>query len=231
MLRLVLVGHGKMGRMLESLAREYECDVAGVIDPQSPAHGGNADDERWTGVDVAVDFTAPEAVMANAPLLARRGINLVIGTTGWSAHEPELKKMVAAAGIGAVVAPNFSTGVVLFEAVAAYAAGLFAPQQQFGAFIHEAHHSTKKDAPSGTALTLKRAMETGGFARAIDVSSTRAGFIPGTHTVGFDGPAETVTLTHVARDRTAFARGALTAARWVQGKRGWFTMRDVLGVR
>jgi 4-hydroxy-tetrahydrodipicolinate reductase len=231
MLRLVLVGHGKMGRMLESLAREYECDVAGVIDPQSPAHGGNADDERWTGVDVAVDFTAPEAVMANAPLLARRGINLVIGTTGWSAHEPELKKMVAAAGIGAVVAPNFSTGVVLFEAVAAYAAGLFAPQQQFGAFIHEAHHSTKKDAPSGTALTLKRAMETGGFARAIDVSSTRAGFIPGTHTVGFDGPAETVTLRHVARDRTAFARGALTAARWVQGKRGWFTMRDVLGVR
>jgi len=231
MLRLVLVGHGKMGRMLESLAREYECDVAGVIDPQSPAHGGNADDERWTGVDVAVDFTAPEAVMANAPLLAQRGINLVIGTTGWSAHEPELKKMVAAAGIGAVVAPNFSTGVVLFEAVAAYAAGLFAPQQQFGAFLHEAHHSTKKDAPSGTALTLKRAMETGGFARAIDVSSTRAGFIPGTHTVGFDGPAETVTLTHVARDRSAFARGALTAARWVQGKRGWFTMRDVLGIR
>src|SRR5206468_2844023 len=202
MARIVLVGHGKMGRMVEWLAREYDCEVVGVIDPLSPAHGGNADDDRWSGVDVAVDFTAPDAVMANAPLLARRGINLVIGTTGWGAHEPELKKIVGDAGVGAVVAANFSTGVVLFEAVAAYAAGLFAPQQQFGAFLHEAHHATKKDAPSGTALTLKRAMEAGGFARGIDVSSTRAGFIPGTHTVGFDGPAEMVTLTHVARDRT-----------------------------
>jgi 4-hydroxy-tetrahydrodipicolinate reductase len=138
--------------------------------------------------------------------------------------------MVAEAGIGIVVAPNFSTGVVLFEAIAAQAAKLFAPQDEFGAFLHEAHHATKKDAPSGTALLLKRAMEQAGFPRPIDVASTRAGFIPGTHTVGFDGPAETITLTHTARDRTAFARGALAAAKWVQGKRGWFTMRDVLGI-
>jgi 4-hydroxy-tetrahydrodipicolinate reductase len=229
-MRILLVGHGKMGRMVESLAPEYDCEVAGVIDPQSPAHGGDAGDDRWRGVDVAVDFTSPDAVMANAPVLARRGISLVIGTTGWKAHEPELQAIVAAAGVGVVAAPNFSTGVVLFEAVAAYAAKLFAPQQQFGAFLHEAHHAAKKDAPSGTALSLKRAMEQAGFARAIDVSSTRAGFIPGTHTIGFDGPAETVTLAHAARDRSAFARGALTAAQWVHGKRGWFTMQDVLGI-
>ena len=136
-----------------------------------------------------------------------------------------------AAGVGIVVAPNFSTGVVLFEALVAQAAKLFAPQAEFGAFLHEAHHAAKKDAPSGTALLLKRAMEQAGFPRPIDVSSTRAGFIPGTHTVGFDGPAETITLTHTARDRTAFARGALAAARWVKGRRGWFTMKDVLGVR
>ena len=229
-MKIVLVGHGKMGRMVESLAREYDCDVAGVIDPLSPAHGGGPDDGRWRGVDVAIDFTSPDAVMTNAPTLARRGINLVVGTTGWAQHEPQLRQVVADAGAGIVVAPNFSTGVVLFEAIAAYAARLFAAQGDFSAFLHEAHHSAKKDAPSGTALLLKQAMERAGFPRPIDVSSTRAGFIPGTHTIGFDGPAETITLSHAARDRTAFARGALTAARWVQGKQGWFTMRDVLGV-
>jgi 4-hydroxy-tetrahydrodipicolinate reductase len=119
---------------------------------------------------------------------------------------------------------------VLFEAIVARAAELFAPHKEFGAFLHEAHHAAKKDAPSGTALSLKRTMEQARFPRAIDVSATRAGFMPGTHTVGFDGPAETITLTHTARDRTAFARGALTAVQWVKGKRGWFTMRDVLGV-
>jgi 4-hydroxy-tetrahydrodipicolinate reductase len=230
MMRILLVGHGKMGRMVESLANGYDCDIAGVIDPQSPAHGGNADDPRWHDVEVAVDFTSPDAVMSNVPVLAKRGINLIIGTTGWGQHEPELRKIVADAGIGIVVAANFSTGVVLFEAVSLYAAKLFAPQQQFGAFLHEAHHAAKKDAPSGTALSLKRTMEQAGFGRGIDMSSTRAGFIPGTHTIGFDGPAETVTLTHAARDRSAFAHGALTAVRWIQGKRGWFSMLDVLGV-
>jgi 4-hydroxy-tetrahydrodipicolinate reductase len=230
MIRILLVGHGKMGRMVEALAPQYQCEVAGVIDPQSPAHGGDAGAERWREVDVAVDFTSPDAVMANAPVLAKRGISLVIGTTGWTRHEPELQRVAADAGIGVVVAPNFSTGVVLFEAVAAYAARLFAGQEPFGAFLHEAHHAAKKDAPSGTALLLKRAMEQAGYPRAIDMASTRAGFIPGTHTIGFDGPAETVMLTHAARDRSAFAHGALTAARWVHGRRGWFTMKDVLGI-
>jgi len=229
--KILLVGHGKMGRMVESLAKEYDCEVAGVIDDQSPAHGGGPDADRWKGVDVAVDFTTPDAVMTNAPVLAKRGIHLIIGTTGWSQHEKALRQIVADAGVGIVVAPNFSTGVVLFEAIAARAAQLFAPHTDFGAFLHEAHHAAKKDAPSGTALSLKRAMEQSGFPRPIDVSSTRAGFIPGTHTIGFDGPAETITLSHAARDRTAFARGALTAARWVQGKRGWYTMKDVLGVQ
>jgi 4-hydroxy-tetrahydrodipicolinate reductase len=228
--KLLLVGHGKMGRMVEAVAPEYGCDVAGVLDPLSPRHGGGPDADAWRGVDVAVDFTTPDSVMQNAPVLARRGINLVIGTTGWSAHEAALRQVIAEAGVGIVVAPNFSTGVVLFEAIVAHAAKLFATQADFGAFLHEAHHAAKKDAPSGTALLLKRAMEQAGFPRPIDVSSARAGFIPGTHTIGFDGPAETITLSHAARDRTAFARGALTAARWIEGKRGWFTMRDVLGV-
>ena len=229
-MKLLLVGHGKMGQLVGTLAPQYDCEVAGVIDPGSPLHGGGPDAERWAGVDVAIDFSTPDSVIANAQALAARGISLVIGTTGWSQHEAALRKTVADAGVGLVAAPNFSTGVVLFEALASHAAKLFAPQQDFAAFIHEAHHSAKKDAPSGTAFLLKRAMEQAGFPRPIDVSSTRAGFIPGTHTIGFDGPAETITLTHTARDRTAFARGALAAARWVHGKQGWFTMKDVLGI-
>ena len=229
-MKLLLVGHGKMGQLVGSLAPQYGAEVAGVIDPLSPLHGGGPGDARWAGVDVAIDFSTPDSVVANAKALAGRGISLVIGTTGWSKDEAALRQAIADAGVGIVVAPNFSTGVVLFEALAAQAAKLFAAQQDFSAFLHEAHHSAKKDAPSGTALALKKAMEQAGFARPIDVSSTRAGFIPGTHTIGFDGPAETITLTHTARDRTAFARGALAAAQWVHGKRGWFSMKDVLGV-
>ena len=219
-----------MGRLVETLAPEYGFEIAGVIDPVSPRHGGGPDAEHWRGVDVAIDFSAPDVVRQNAPTLARRGINLVVGTTGWQRDEPAVREAVEAGGVGAVVAPNFSTGVVLFEAIVAHAAELFAPQPDFHAFVHEAHHAAKKDAPSGTALQLKRAMEAAGFTRGVDVSSTRAGFIPGTHTIGFDGPAETVALTHTARDRSGFARGALTAARWVIGRRGWFTMKDVLGL-
>src|SRR5213078_3807920 len=158
------------------------------------------------------------------------GINVVIGTTGWQSDESKVRRAVADTSVGIVAAPNFSTGVVLFEAVVAKAASLFSAHPEFGAWLNEAHHSTKKDAPSGTALMLKRAMEGAGFARPIDVSSVRAGFIPGVHTVGFDGPADTITLTHTARDRSAFARGALLAAKWVKGRRGWFNMHDVLGI-
>ena len=231
MLRILLVGYGRMGKLVESLAGEYGCEIAGIVDPVVGKDG--VDSDRWTGVpgvDVAVDFSSPDAVMTNVPALVRRRINVVVGTTGWGPHEPELRRIIGEAGVGIVAAPNFSTGVVVFEAVVAHAAKLVAPQYDFGAFLHEAHHHAKKDAPSGTALLLKGAMQQAGFPRPIDVSSTRAGYIPGTHTVGFDGPAETITLTHTARDRSAFARGALTAALWVKGRKGWFTMRDVLGL-
>ena len=183
-------------------------------------------------MDVAIDFTSPDAVLGNVPALARLGVNVVLGTTGWQQHEAALRAAVAEAGTGIVAAPNFSVGVVLFDAIVAHAATLFAGQQDFGAWLHEAHHATKKDAPSGTALQLKRTMEQAGYARPIDVSSTRAGHIPGVHTIGFDGPAESITLSHTARDRSAFARGALHGgAGGCKGKRGWFTMQDVLGVR
>jgi len=229
-MRLLLVGRGRMGRLIESLAGGYGAEVAGILDRASNPKGAGVTAERCRGIDVAIDFSTAEATLDSVPRLAAHGVSLVIGTTGWLAREAELRDAVARAGIGAVVAANFSLGANVLEALAESAGRLLAGAESYGGFIHEAHHSAKKDAPSGTALTLRKAVERGGFPRAIDVSSTRAGFIPGTHSVGFDAQAETLALTHTVRDRATFAHGALAAARWVQGRKGWFTMRDVLGL-
>jgi 4-hydroxy-tetrahydrodipicolinate reductase len=219
-----------MGRTVEALAPEYGCEVAGIVEIDNASRLATGRDPQWGAVDVAIDFSFPEAVPVNVPALARLGISVVLGTTGWSAHEEALRRAAGEHGIGVVAAPNFSAGVVLFEALTERAARLFSPHADFGAWIHEAHHGTKKDAPSGTALLLERAMQSAGYSRPINIASTRAGHIPGIHTVGFDGPAESITLSHTARDRSAFARGALLAARWLVGKQGWYTMRDVLGL-
>jgi 4-hydroxy-tetrahydrodipicolinate reductase len=225
-MRLLLIGHGRMGKLVESLAPEYDAVIAGVVTKhhrEAIMPEGGADD-----VDVAIDFTVADAVPLNLPLLARRGINVVIGTTGWGAHEPALRALVDQGGVGVLAAANFSLGLNLFQLVVEEAARRFTPHGAFGAWIHELHHSAKKDAPSGTALQLQTAMQRVGYSRPIDVSSTRAGSIPGTHTVGFDGASDTITLTHTVRDRAVFARGALEAARWLKGRRGWFTVRDML---
>jgi 4-hydroxy-tetrahydrodipicolinate reductase len=225
-MRVLLLGHGRMGRLVESLAPGYGASVAGVIDEHSDARA--IADGSFGEVDVAIDFTLANAVPQNLPQLAARGISVVIGTTGWQAHEPAMRDVAAKAGIGVLAASNFSLGMNVFQLVVEEAARRFAAHNEFGAWIHEAHHDQKKDAPSGTAMTLKQGIEAAGYARPIDVSSTRAGSIPGTHTIGFDGPSETIELIHTVRDRAVFARGALTAAKWLVGKRGWFSMRDVL---
>jgi 4-hydroxy-tetrahydrodipicolinate reductase len=180
--------------------------------------------------DVAVDFSVPSAVAENLPKLAERKMNVVIGTTGWQEHEEKMRRIAADARIGVVAASNFSLGVALFQQLAEQAARMFAPYPEYGAWIHEIHHSAKKDAPSGTAIALQKAMQGAGYKNRIDVASSRAGSVPGTHTIGFDGPFETITMTHANRDRAAFAQGALQAAKWVHGKSGWFTIRDVLGL-
>jgi 4-hydroxy-tetrahydrodipicolinate reductase len=228
-MRLLLVGRGRMGRLVESLAADYGAEVAGVLDRGSNPGGAGATAERCRGIDVAIDFSTAESTLETLPKLAAHGVSLVVGTTGWLAREAELREAVARADVGAVVAANFSLGATVLEAVSESAARLLGADG-YSAFIHEAHHSAKQDAPSGTALALRRALERGGYARAIDVASTRAGFIPGTHTVGFDAQAETLELRHTVRDRATFAHGALAAARWVRGRKGWFTMRDVLGL-
>lgn len=225
-MRILLLGHGRMGQLVESLAPSYGATIAGVIHETSAADA--IAQGAFGDVDVAIDFTLADAVVKNLPQLAARKINVVIGTTGWQAHEAAMTEVATKAGIGVLVASNFSLGMNVFQMAVEEASRRFAKHAEFGAWIHEAHHILKKDAPSGTALTLKAGMEGAGFARAIDVSSTRVGSVPGTHTVGFDGPSETIELTHTVRDRAVFARGALTAATWLIGKRGWFSIRDLL---
>jgi 4-hydroxy-tetrahydrodipicolinate reductase len=229
-LRLLLVGYGRLGRLVEVSSGLYGFDVAGRLDAANNAAGAGFDVFAAGAVDVAVDFSTGPALVANFPRLVALGAGLVIGTTGWQAEEPRLRAMAEAAGVGVVAAPNFSVGMVLFQELAAASAALFGARDDFGAWIHETHHAAKRDAPSGTALALRAAMAQAGYTRAIDVAASRAGHVPGTHTVAFDGPSETVTLTHAVRDRSTFAHGALAAARWVHGRRGWFGMRDVLGL-
>lgn len=228
-MRLLLIGHGRMGQLVEQLAPDYHCEIAGIVDENS---GERAIERGEFGVvDVAIDFSLAPAVPDNLPQLAARKISVVIGTTGWQAHEPAMRALAEHAGIGVLASANFSVGMQVFQLAVETAAAKFAARADFGAWIHERHHSAKKDAPSGTALMLKAAMAEAGYDRPIDVSSARAGAAPGVHTVGFDGPSDVITLTHEVRDRAVFARGALDAAKWLRGRQGWFSMRDVLEIQ
>ena len=225
-MRVLLLGHGRMGQLVESLAPSYDVTIAGVIDEHSDPRA--IVDAEHGDVDVAIDFTLPEAVPRNFPQLAARKIDIVIGTTGWEAHEASMRATAEQAGIGVLAASNFSLGMHVFQLAIEEASRNFAHHAEFGAWIHETHHAMKKDAPSGTALTIKQVMTAAGYSRPIDVSSTRAGAVPGTHTVGFDGPSESIEFTHTVRDRAVFARGAIVAAKWLIGKHGWFSLRDLL---
>jgi len=219
-MRLLLVGYGKMGQLVEQMALAQGMEIASRIDV------GTGD---WSSAaDVAVDFSTAAALTDNFSRYLERKLPAVIGTTGWTDLAPSFRQQAERAGLGVVASANFSIGVNLFEMMVANAARLIQPHPSYGAWIHEAHHIAKRDAPSGTALLLRDAMTSAGYDRSIDVSATRAGAIPGTHTVGFDGPSDTIELTHTARDRRGFASGALLAAQWIQGKRGWFSMVDVL---
>lgn len=215
-----------MGQLVESLAPSYGCEIAGIVDEFSDDRAIARGD--FGNVEMAIDFSLAPAVPVNLPQLAGLGISVVIGTTGWQAHEAEMRAVATRAGIGVLASANFSLGLQIFQAAVEAAAARFASRPEYGAWIHEHHHSAKKDAPSGTALMLRAAMERAGYDRAIDVSASRAGSAPGVHTVGFDGPADAITFTHEVRDRAVFARGALDAAQWLAGRRGWFTMRDML---
>jgi len=226
--RLAIVGYGKMGRMIEQFAPEYGFSVKLKLDEFNNANFEGVTAENFRGIDAAIDFSIPAAVRRNVEGVAALGVNIVVGTTGWLEHLDAVKKAVEANGIGLVWSPNYSVGVNAFFRLVREAARLLESQPAYAAWAWEIHHSAKKDAPSGTLLKLVDEMKHAGYTRAIDVSSNRAGAHPGTHEIGFDSSADTITLRHTARSREGFARGALQAAQWVVGKKGFYEFGDII---
>jgi len=230
-LNLAILGYGKMGKTLAQLAPQRGFQVRLVLDIDANENGAGITRESFADIDVCLDFTTPDAALQNIRRVAEVGCNLVVGTTGWHPHLGEVRKLVEAGGLGMVYAANFSIGVNLFYRLARAAAEIFAAFPMYDPYLTEAHHKFKKDAPSGTALELKRQIEPALPGREVPVASVRAGYIPGTHELGFDSEADTVVLRHTARGRQGFAEGALYAARWVVGKKGLFTFAEVLEQR
>jgi 4-hydroxy-tetrahydrodipicolinate reductase len=228
-MNLAIVGYGKMGRLIERLAPEYGFDVKLRLNRENNAEFQGLTKQTLSGIDVAVEFSNGEVAAENVVRLAQAGINAVVGTTGWLEQLPCVRKAVERAGTGVVWAPNFSVGIFVFTQIVTQAAQLLANEADYGSWAWEIHHAAKKDAPSGTLLALAARMKESGYARPIDLSSSRAGSHPGTHEIGFDSSADTITLRHSARSRDGFARGALRAARWIAGKKGFFEFREIIG--
>jgi len=227
-MKLAIVGYGKMGRLIDQLAPEYGFEVALKLDEFNNSNFEGITRENFLGVDVAIEFSIPSAVAENVERIAALGVPLVVGTTGWLAAMDRVKAAVERHGIGLVWSPNYSVGVNVFFRLAAEAARLLAQHPDYAAWGWEIHHSAKKDAPSGTLLKLVDEMRRAGWTRPVNTASNRAGAHPGTHEIGFDSAADTITLRHTARSREGFARGALKAAQWVVGKKGFFEFSEVL---
>lgn len=228
-LGLAIVGCGKMGKLIEQFAPEHGFEVRAKFGGSNNLHAQALSHETLHGVDVAVEFTTPQAATENIRRLAVLGVNAVVGTTGWVDQLPAAREAVERGNTGLVWAPNFSVGVNLFFEAVAHAAELFAKHPAYEAWGWEIHHAEKKDAPSGTLKKLAEEMGAAGYDRPIGLSANRAGLHPGTHEIGFDSAADTITLRHTARSREGFARGALQAARWIVGKRGFFEFKEILG--
>lgn len=237
-MKIVLFGHGKMGQLIEKIALEAGHEVVLVVDEHNRKNLTSADLQQ---ADVAIEFTTPEAAPANMRLCADAGVPVVVGTTGWYAHFDEISAYVAQKGSALLPATNFSLGVNLFFAMTEKLGALMQPHTQYKARIEETHHVHKKDAPSGTAITAAERLLSGWTQAtawslngenpdALPVIAHRIDEVPGTHEVIFSNAIDEIRLTHTAFNREGFASGALFAAQWLLGKKGVFSMRDVLGV-
>ena len=224
--KLAIVGMGKMGKAIAELAPSRDWEVVARLDGAAMRAFKPGD---LNGAEVAVEFTVPAATPANVRALIAAGVPVVVGTTGWYDDLAAASDEARSKGGAILTAPNFSLGVNIFEQIAETAARLLGGAPGFSAQIVETHHAAKLDAPSGTAATLRKSASAAWGRGEIPITSIRTGSVPGTHEFIFDSPFETIHLEHVARDRRVFAEGALVAAGWLIGKKGVFTMRDVLG--
>ena len=224
---LAIIGDGKMGEAIRQLALDKGWRVSAVIGERESAEGVGISRSSLGDPDVAVEFTQPAAAVANVTACLRAAVPVVVGTTGWYESLAEVTRTANETGTPLLWSPNFSLGVNVMIEVARCAASLMRNLEEFDAHIIETHHTRKKDAPSGTAIAIAKAASDA-LERPIPTTSIRTGSVPGTHELVFDGAFEQLSIVHEARDRRVFAEGALRAADWLVGKRGVFTMRDVL---
>jgi 4-hydroxy-tetrahydrodipicolinate reductase len=222
-MKLAIVGYGKMGRMIDGLAQQGGIEVVARADI-----GWKAEELLAAAPDVAIEFSAPEAAPGNVEAIAALGVPVVCGTTGWFGELSRVEAAIAKYDTALVYSANYSIGVNVLQRLVAEAAALLRDESQYEAWAWEIHHSAKKDAPSGTLLQLVSAMRKAGYTRTVSESSNRAGAHPGTHEIGFDSAADTITLRHTARSREGFARGAIKAARWIVGRKGVYEFSEVL---
>lgn len=227
-MRLAIVGNGRMGRAVAEIARERGHVVHAIVGREENVGGLGLTRAALEGVEVAIEFTRPDAVVANVERLIELGIPTVTGTTGWSADQPRIARLVERRGGALLHAANFSVGVHLFLRAARDLAARFAGRPEFDSFILEEHHAAKVDSPSGTAAALRDRLRAADPARPFPITSIRAGSIPGTHVVTYDGRHDAVTLSHVARSRRGFAAGAVAAAEWLPGRVGVYDFEAML---
>lgn len=248
-LTLGLLGTGRMGRLVESLALERGHRVGLRLDIHNNEGGTGLTERALAGIDVLIDFSQPGAVLQNVRGAAAHKKNMVLGTTGWDrtpGAAEEARRLVEEAGTGLIFSPNFSLGMRLFRRVAEAAADLAAADREIDVWIEEAHHRGKADHPSGTALALAHALlaRLPGKERIVTtlpagpvapsdlvVTAARGGSVPGEHRVLLDAAEESIELVHRVRSRSTFALGAVRAAEWVRGRSGFFTLDDMLQAR
>ncbi|MCS6874921.1 MAG: hypothetical protein N2Z23_06980 [Pyrinomonadaceae bacterium] len=226
-MKIALIGCGSMGRVVKELAREKGHQIETVFSSSEAGLSAEQLAERLQNAEVAIDFSVAEAVRRNVLACLKARIPLVEGTTGWLHELEDIKNLVQEADGAFVYGANFSIGVNLFYKIIDFTSHLIANFPEYDVFIEERHHKRKKDAPSGTALKIKQIIDAN-LKRETTVNVTRAGSIPGTHTVGFDSQADTIELTHSARSREGFALGAIFAAEWICNKKGFYEFPQII---
>ena len=239
-MNFLLLGHGKTGSLVATIARERGHNLT-VLPSAENERGAGLTSDRLHNIDAVIDFTTPHAVIPNIEACCRAGANIVVGTTGWYDEIQRLEELVEKSGNAVVYASNFSVGVNLFFDIARLAGS--AARHGYDARIVERHHIHKKDKPSGTAISIAAHLaegETDGNTTtaeetavrqwhvSIPIESIREGEIVGEHTIILESPADTITLQHSAKSRRGFAEGAVAAAEWIKGKRGFYEFHDII---